>query len=79
MQTQVMPTPKEDDLDAQISDLLDKAAPACAPEDEARAKAVAVEQARQSLASGRQVSHEAVMRWLDSWGTPNELPPPKCD
>ncbi len=28
--------------------------------------------------AGRVVSHEAVGRWLMSWGTPNELPPPKC-
>jgi predicted transcriptional regulator len=28
--------------------------------------------------AGRVVSHEAVGRWLKSWGTPNELPPPKC-
>lgn len=30
------------------------------------------------LDAGRFVSHEAVMRWLESWGTDNELPPPKC-
>jgi RHH-type transcriptional regulator, rel operon repressor / antitoxin RelB len=28
--------------------------------------------------AGRVVSHEEVTRWLDSWGTENELPPPKC-
>ena len=28
--------------------------------------------------AGRFVSHEAVMRWLQSWGTDDELPPPKC-
>ena len=28
--------------------------------------------------AGRFVSHEAVMRWVASWGTDNPLPPPKC-
>ena len=28
--------------------------------------------------AGRLVAHEDVVRWLDSWGTENELPPPKC-
>ena len=28
--------------------------------------------------AGRFVSHEAVVRWLQSWGTGDELPPPKC-
>jgi hypothetical protein len=27
--------------------------------------------------AGRVVSNEAVIRWLKSWGTPNQLPPPK--
>ncbi|MGK6318125.1 hypothetical protein [Sphingomonas sp. DT-204] len=35
-------------------------------------------QAIAELDAGRFVSHEAVMRWLESWGTDNELPPPKC-
>ena len=26
----------------------------------------------------RVISHEAVRRWLLSWGTPDELSPPKC-
>ena len=30
------------------------------------------------LDAGQYVSHEAVVRWLRSWGTPNKLPPPKC-
>ena len=29
--------------------------------------------------AGRFVTHEAVVRWLNSWGTEDELPPPKCD
>lgn len=28
--------------------------------------------------AGRVVSHEAVMRWVRSWSTPNPLPRPKC-
>ena len=28
--------------------------------------------------AGRFISHEAVVRWLKSWGTDNEVPPPKC-
>lgn len=35
-------------------------------------------EAEADLAAGRVVSHEAVKRWLLSWGTPNELPRPKC-
>lgn len=29
-------------------------------------------------AAGRVISHEAMKRWLLSWGTPEQLPPPKC-
>jgi predicted transcriptional regulator len=39
------------------------------------------EKIREGLAdaeAGRVVSHEEVARWLDSWGTEDELPPPKC-
>ena len=28
--------------------------------------------------AGRVVSHGEVARWLDSWGSEDELPPPKC-
>ena len=34
--------------------------------------------AEADIAAGRVVSHEAVSRWLMSWGTPDELPRPKC-
>jgi len=30
------------------------------------------------IEAGRVVSHEAVKRWLLSWGTHKPLPPPKC-
>ena len=29
--------------------------------------------------AGRVVDHESVAEWLESWGTENELPPPRCD
>lgn len=29
-------------------------------------------------AGGPFVAHEDVMRWIESWGTANELPPPKA-
>jgi predicted transcriptional regulator len=28
------------------------------------------------LDAGRVISHEAMKAWLQSWGTPEELPPP---
>lgn len=28
--------------------------------------------------AGRVISHEAMKRWLLSWGTDDPLPPPKC-
>jgi predicted transcriptional regulator len=28
--------------------------------------------------AGRMIPYEKVRRWLLSWGTENELPPPKC-
>jgi predicted transcriptional regulator len=32
----------------------------------------------QDYRAGRTISHEAMKRWLLSWGTASELPPPKC-
>ena len=40
-----------------------------------------LERIREGLAdaeAGRVVAHEEVARWLESWGTEDELPPPKC-
>jgi predicted transcriptional regulator len=37
----------------------------------------AIAEAEQALAEGRVVPHEEVVKWLKSWGTPNELPRPK--
>jgi predicted transcriptional regulator len=31
------------------------------------------------IAAGRTISHEAMRKWLLSWGKPDELPPPECD
>ena len=42
-------------------------------EEEARA----IEEAEADVAAGRVVPHEEVVKWLKSWGTPDELPCPK--
>ena len=42
----------------------------------------AMEKIRAGLADAdadRVVPHEKVARWLDSWGSEDELPAPKCD
>lgn len=36
------------------------------------------QKAMADIDAGRFVTHEAVVRWLKSWGTDNESPPPKC-
>lgn len=36
------------------------------------------QKAMAEIDAGRFISHEAVVRWLMSWGTENELPPPEC-
>lgn len=40
-------------------------------------QAAAVLEGLASIERGEVISHEAVEEWLASWGTPNELPPPK--
>jgi len=45
-------------------------------DDVAEEKALA--EAEAEIAAGKFISHEAMRRWLLSWGTANELPPPKC-
>ena len=40
---------------------------------------LADERADADVKARRLISHEAMKRWLLSWGTPNELPPPKCE
>ena len=36
------------------------------------------QKAMADIEAGRFITHEAVVRWLKSWGRANELPPPKC-
>jgi predicted transcriptional regulator len=36
----------------------------------------AVANARAQVAAGQAIPLAEVVRWLDSWGTPDELPPP---
>lgn len=45
-------------------------------EDAVEEKALA--EAEAEVAAGKFISHEAIRRWLLSWGTADELPPPKC-
>ena len=37
----------------------------------------AIEEAEAAVRAARVVPHEEVVKWLKSWGTPNELPCPK--
>jgi predicted transcriptional regulator len=46
-------------------------------EDELREVEEAIEQGLADADAGRVVPHEEVERWLRSWGTENELPPPR--
>jgi predicted transcriptional regulator len=41
------------------------------------AQALAVEEGLADAKAGRLVDGESVMSWLASWGTDNELPPPR--
>jgi len=42
------------------------------------AEAAADARALKDIREGRLISHEAVKKWLESWGTDNPLPRPKC-
>jgi len=46
------------------------------PDDDAEARAL--ERAEADYRAGRVISNEAMIRWFASWGTPGELPRPKC-
>lgn len=46
---------------------------------ERRAYLAAIEEAEREADEGIFVSGEAVIKWLESWGTENELPPPEPD
>ncbi len=41
------------------------------------ADAVADAEGLADIDAGRTISHEAMKAWLLSWGTPDELPPPR--
>jgi len=45
---------------------------------DAEAEARAVADAERAIAEGRVISHDAMRRWLLSWGQPDEHPPPTC-
>jgi hypothetical protein len=38
----------------------------------------AMRDAEADLAADRVISHDAMTRWLRSWGKPDELLPPEC-
>jgi predicted transcriptional regulator len=40
------------------------------------AEARAIAEAEADVAAGRVISHDEVVEWLRSWGTPDELPCP---
>ena len=40
------------------------------------AEAAADAEGLADIEAGRVVSHDEVARWLDTWGTPDEAPPP---
>jgi len=45
---------------------------------DSEAEAQALAEAEAAIVKGRVISHEAIRKWLRSWGKPDELPPPKC-
>jgi predicted transcriptional regulator len=54
-----------------------KPAPAAEPDDRAEYLA-AVDEGLADVKAGRIAPYEKVRRWLLSWGSDKELPPPKC-
>jgi predicted transcriptional regulator len=46
------------------------------PDEQAEDDALAVAEAQ--IAAGQSISHDAMVKWLLSWGTADELPPPEC-
>lgn len=48
------------------------------PNDDAAAFAEAVQEGVAAADGGQRVPYEMVRRWLLSWGTEGELPPPPC-
>jgi len=37
-----------------------------------------IKEAQRSLAKGHSIPYKEVKKWMESWGTKNELPMPKC-
>jgi len=48
------------------------------PDDDSAAEIAAVKEGLADADAGRTVPYEGVRRWLLSWGTDSELPPPEC-
>ena len=65
-----MSTPKPDPFPEDEPSIFDQV--------DEEAERLADERAEADIAAGRVISHEAMMRWIKSWGTPDELPPPEC-
>jgi predicted transcriptional regulator len=61
-----------------VGSFMAKPEPAPSPHADDRAFAKAVDDGLKSLNDGRSLPYENVRRWLLSWGTDKELPPPKC-
>ncbi|KRA69651.1 hypothetical protein ASD89_14765 [Caulobacter sp. Root656] len=57
---------------------MSKLEPSLFDEIDDEAEATADARAEADIAAGRVISHEAMKRWLLSWGTPDEGPAPKC-
>jgi predicted transcriptional regulator len=47
-------------------------------DEETAAFTAAVQKGLSSLDKGRSIPYEKIRRWLLSWGTEKELPPPEC-
>ena len=58
--------------------MAEPARPLPTDDDDTAAFVAAVEEGVADLDADRTVPYEAVRRWLLSWGTENELPPPSC-
>ena len=48
------------------------------PDDDTAAYIEAVKEGIAAVEAGQTIPYEDVRKWLLSWGTDNELPPPEC-
>jgi predicted transcriptional regulator len=55
--------------------MTDSSSPFDPVDDEVESRAIA--KARAEIAAGQGVPHTEVIKWLESWGKPNELPAPQ--